>query len=439
LEKLDLTFYYEQDSIRTNLYNDFNGFYGTECNQNAVTQDKEGNFWFGTINGAVKYFPEKDNSSSKPPRIEIIRLNVKGKRTDWNSSGLDLDDAGLPRDLELTRKENSLQLEFIGVDLLEPDALTYSFILVGAEDEWSDYQEQRSVFYSNLAPGDYAFMVRSKDQNTGLESEPSVYEFSIIPTYYQTLWFKVSLISLISLGFFAFFFWRVRSIRQHEAEQRDFQHQLAELEMTALRSQMNPHFLFNSLNSVNNFIIKNKKEEASEYLTKFSRLVRMVLQNSQEKLVSLENELTALRLYIQMESLRFKNDFHYVEKIDESIDLSRYFIPPLLLQPYVENAIWHGLLHLADRQGKLTLELHQIEGGVKVIIKDNGVGREKSQLMKSKTAMKKKSMGMKINADRMGLSKDLYDFNIDIKLTDLKASDGLAEGTMVTIIISENG
>jgi hypothetical protein len=404
-----------------------------------VTVDSQGNFWFGTIRGAIKYIPSNDRSDSKSPRIEVAHIKKRGKFTDWKTAGYSLDEHGLPKDVKLKHNENSVQIEFIGVSLLDPSALEYSFLLAGADENWSDYQKERSVFYSNLSPGEYAFHVRSKNINTGLTSDAALYSFSIVPAYYQTLWFKILAVSLLSLSVFGFFYWRIRSIRRHEAEQRDFQHQVAELEMTALRSQMNPHFLFNSLNSVNNFIIKNKKEEASEYLTKFSRLVRMVLQNSQEKLVTLENELTALRLYIQMESLRFKDEFNYIEKVSPEIDLKAHRLPPLLLQPYVENAIWHGLLHLTDRKGRLILAIEPMAKGIKITIEDNGVGREKSEMLKSKTAMKKKSMGMQINADRMGLSKDLYEFNIDVELEDMMSSEGRAAGTRVNIKITYHG
>lgn len=438
LEKLDLKFFYEKDSLKTTLYNDFNGFFGTECNQNAVTKDAQGNYWFGTIRGAVKYTPAKDHTDPKIPRMEIVNIKKQGKETNWKNLGFDIGKDGLPLDAQLAHNENSIQIEFIGISLLDPMSMAYSFILQGADDAWSDFQKGRSVFYSNLTPGTYIFKVRSKDLSNGLLSEPVSFSFTIVPAYYQTFWFRFLMVALLAAALIGFFFWRVKSIRLHTAEQRDFHHRLAELEMVALRSQMNPHFLFNSLNSVNGFIVKNKKEEASEYLTKFSRLVRMVLQNSQEKLVSLEDELAALRLYIQMESLRFKDEFHFIEKISPSVDIKTCKLPPLLLQPYVENAIWHGLLHLSDRQGKLTLNIDTGPKGILIRISDNGIGRVKSEMVKSKSAMKRKSMGMQINADRMGLSQELYALNISVQIDDLTSRDGNPEGTLVTINITEH-
>ena len=436
LEKLDLQLFYEKDSLKTTLYNDFNGFFGTECNQNAVTKDRQGNFWFGTISGAVEYIPSNDHSVAVPPRIVINKINKKGHFTDWRALGFKLDKDGLPINMNLAHNENSLQIEFIGISLLEPKAVEYSFLLAGADMGWSDYQKDRSVFYSNLAPGDYSFHVRARNVNSGMVSKTVAFTFAITPAYWQTLWFKVLFLVLLASLITAYFIVRLRSIRKREAEKRDFKHQLAELEMTALRAQMNPHFLFNSLNSVNNFIIKNKKEEASEYLTKFSRLVRIVLQNSKERLVSLENELTALRLYIEMETIRFADQFIYVEDIDRNIDLKNIQLPPLILQPYAENAIWHGLLHLKERTGKLLLKVVKTEKGISISIEDNGIGREKSTLLQSKNAMKKKSLGMKMNEDRMGLSKELYDFSLEVSIVDLLNEKGESDGTRVIINIS---
>jgi ligand-binding sensor domain-containing protein len=439
LEKLDLNYFYENDSIVTTLYNDFNGFFGTECNQNASTKDGQGNYWFGTIGGVVKYLPKKDRHSTFEPRIEISQVNKKGKATNWRELGFKINEKGLPIDLYLNYDENSLQIEFIGINLLDPKDQEYSFMLEGADEDWSDFQKERSVFYSNLTPGEYTFHVRSRDCTNGRFSEEIAYSFIIIPAYWQTVSFMVAMILLFAAAVLVYFILRVQSIRAHEAEKSDFKHRLAEIEMTALRAQMNPHFLFNSLNSVNNFIIQNKKEEASEYLTKFSRLVRMVLQNSKEKLVSLEDELTALRLYIEMESLRFNNRFTYIEDIDRTIVIAEVKLPPLLLQPYTENSIWHGLLHLTERKGELRLIITVIEHGVRIVIQDNGVGRASSEMLKSKSAMKKKSMGMKLNEDRMGLSKELHSLSIDVQLDDLVSDKEIAIGTRVTINLRNHG
>ena len=189
---------------------------------------------------------------------------------------------------------------------------------------------------------------------------------------------------------------------QNEKKQSELQNKATELEMQALRSQMNPHFIFNCLSSINRFILKNKTEEASDYLTKFSRLIRMVLNNSKRAFISLEDELETLRLYLDMERLRFKDSFDYSFSYKNAVDVGNIFIPPLLLQPFAENAIWHGLMHKQER-GILNFDLCAEEKFLICVISDNGVGREQAELLKSKSAEKQKSMGLKITTERLSL------------------------------------
>lgn len=211
------------------------------------------------------------------------------------------------------------------------------------------------------------------------------------------------------------------------------QQQATELEMQALRAQMNPHFIFNCLSSINRFILKNESEIASDYLTKFSRLIRMVLNNSRQKMIILEDELEMLRLYLDLERLRFKNSFDYSIIFHNNFDAASIFIPPLLLQPFAENAIWHGLM---NKEGKGILEVaFELENNVLIChITDNGVGRKKAEALKSKSIEKQKSMGMKITAERLALlNKDVEKTIFSVE--DLVDAEGQATGTRVTLKI----
>ncbi|MES1215777.1 MAG: histidine kinase, partial [Bacteroidota bacterium] len=182
----------------------------------------------------------------------------------------------------------------------------------------------------------------------------------------------------------------------------ELQQQATELEMQALRAQMNPHFIFNCLSSINRFILKNESDIASDYLTKFSRLVRMVLNNSQKEAILLEDELEMLRLYLDLERLRFKNAFDYSISFHNNFDAASIYIPPLLLQPFAENAIWHGLMH-KDGNGFIEVAFALENNMLNCFITDNGVGRKNADLLKSKSAEKQKSMGMKITSKRLAL------------------------------------
>ncbi|MCE2995999.1 MAG: tetratricopeptide repeat protein [Cyclobacteriaceae bacterium] len=222
-------------------------------------------------------------------------------------------------------------------------------------------------------------------------------------------------------------------LKQTEKLQRQFNQQLADVEMKALKAQMNPHFIFNSLNSINWYIIKSESEKASLYLTKFSKLIRLILDNSNHKIISLDQEMTALKLYLDLEVLRFNEKFTYSIFIQPELNPLSVGVPPMIIQPFVENAIWHGLLH-KEEVGKLDIEITRMEGGVKCVITDNGIGRKKAAEMKSKTADKDKSYGMKITGDRLNmLNRESIVSSVEI--IDLEDVEGQPLGTQVIVKI----
>ena len=221
---------------------------------------------------------------------------------------------------------------------------------------------------------------------------------------------------------------------ESDREKIELQQQATKLEMQALRAQMNPHFIFNSLNSINRFILQNNKAQASEYLTKFSRLIRSILQNSESSLISLQSELEALQLYLELEAVRFNYHFHFDIRVGDDIDLSSLKVPPLIIQPYAENAIWHGLMH-KEEKGNLQIELHEDGDMLCCKITDDGIGRKKAVELKSKSASKHKSMGMQITADRIAMLQKQKPSAPQIEITDLILPDGKSGGTEVLLKI----
>ena len=222
---------------------------------------------------------------------------------------------------------------------------------------------------------------------------------------------------------------------ENQKNQADLHRKTADLEMQALRAQMNPHFIFNCLSSINRFIIKNESKAASSYLTRFSRLIRMVLINSQKALIPLEDELQMLRLYLDMERLRFKDSFSYRIIFLNSMEGDNIFIPPLLLQPFCENAIWHGLMH-KDGAGQLHIELSIENDILNCTITDDGIGRQKAEEIKSKSAEKEKSMGLKITTERLALLNREKGVHTFYEIEDLLDVDGEPAGTRVNLKIS---
>jgi tetratricopeptide (TPR) repeat protein len=224
--------------------------------------------------------------------------------------------------------------------------------------------------------------------------------------------------------------------RKRDKEQltTDFKKQLAQAETVALRAQMNPHFIFNCLNSINSYVIDQKHETASDYLIKFSKLIRLILDNSRSDTISLEKELETLRLYVLLESARFDNKFSCVYNIADELNTDIIMIPPMLLQPFVENAIWHGLMQ-KEGPGTITVEIQkQDEEYLKISILDDGIGRERAAEFKSKSATHK-SHGLKVTSQRIDMMNKLNSTGAQVHIFDLKDDLGHATGTKVELII----
>ena len=214
----------------------------------------------------------------------------------------------------------------------------------------------------------------------------------------------------------------------------EFQQQATELEMQALRAQMNPHFIFNSLNSINRFILQNNSEQASEYLIKFSKLVRLILQNAQDSLISLESELESLGLYLELEALRLENRFDYKITLSKDLDLFALKVPPLIVQPYAENAIWHGLTH-KEEKGHLEINVSEENGYLFFKITDDGIGRNRAAMLSNAYGIRKKSLGSKITADRIAM---MHGNGLGVTINDLVSAEGNPLGTEVIVKISVN-
>ncbi len=222
--------------------------------------------------------------------------------------------------------------------------------------------------------------------------------------------------------------------RDKELLTADFKKQLAQAETKALRSQMNPHFIFNSLNSINNFVTDQKHEIASDYLLKFSKLIRLILDNSRSETIPLDKELETLQLYVQLESIRFENHFKYVVNIAENTSTGSIMIPPMLLQPFIENAIWHGLMQKRTK-GTITVDIRkENEKFLNISITDDGIGREKAAEMKSKSATHR-SHGMKVTSERIEMMNKLNSTGAKVHIIDLKDEQGNALGTRVELTL----
>jgi len=221
---------------------------------------------------------------------------------------------------------------------------------------------------------------------------------------------------------------------ESEKSRAELLQQTSELEMKALRAQMNPHFIFNCLNSINLFIIRNDAGKAADYLTKFAKLIRMVLEKSGKPFILLEEELNCLQLYMDLEAIRFENPFTYEINL-HLIDSTLVMIPSLLIQPFVENAIWHGLYPNEDHAGKITINMNLENDILHCKISDNGIGMEKSAALKGNNKGKKKSFGIEVTRQRLQLADPMHSEVFGVSFEDLRNGAGENAGTCVCIDI----
>lgn len=411
------------------------GFLGIETTQNASLMDREGRMWFGTVNGVGRWQAGLREKEIQPPRLamEEARLFYSNLRntvydsllTTWNE---------FTGKLILPHNRNHLSFDLLGIDHDRAQEVLYQWKLIGSEPEWSPASPRRTATFSNLSPGNYEFLARAGFVE-GVWSEPISVSFTIKPPIWQTWWFQTAGILLFLLIVASIFRFRLNQVKTKAAAERqrlEMERDLIELEQKALRLQMNPHFIFNALNSIQALIGKQDPTTSRYHLSKFSRLMRQVLENSRHGMVSLDQEIQVLEDYLSLEKFSRKDAFDYEINIDEDLDPEEEMVPPMVLQPFLENAIIHGIAHLTDRRGLISLTVSTQAQTLVCEIQDNGVGRNKAADIKSQQEATHKSMALQVTQERL---ERLAEQGTAPELTveDLAFPDGSPAGTLVRI------
>ncbi len=308
----------------------------------------------------------------------------------------------------------------------------YYYQLTGIDKQVQQMKDNYQLSYTGLPPGNYKLNIWVENVN-GIVSDIKTIEIKVKPPFYNTWWFYLLLITSLSALVLFIYKMRINAIRKESKLKEEFSKKIAETEMNALRAQMNPHFMFNALNSIQKFILHNETKQASQYLTRFSRLIRLILEQSKSNLIQLQDEVELLNIYTDLEKMRFKQSFDFTIEYN-NIDPFQVQIPPMIIQPIIENAIWHGLLH-KEEKGEVKLSFHSSDKKTLTIeIQDNGIGRKAAMELKSKNANKDRSFGISIIKDRlMGLNNEQY----NIVFIDLE-ENGIATGTMVRVQLPYN-
>ena len=407
------------------------GVQSHEFNLGAAFRLADGSIAVGGMNGFNVFNPDQIKINKQIPKIAITEFSIFG-----NSYKTYIEDGDK---IVLEPDENFFSISFSALDYTNPSKNQYAYMLKNYDKDWILVDaSHRRADYTDVKPGTYEFVVRASNSD-GVWNETGI-SFTIVikPPFYKTWWFRISLIAMALLITYLFIRGRIKKVRlKNEVESRvlKIEKEMFELEQKALRLQMNPHFIFNSLNSIQSYIVSNDTENAINYLAKFSQLMRLILTSSREAIIPVSQEISLLKHYLELENMRFRNRFAYEIRVDSKMDVEYMGIPPMIIQPYVENAIIHGFMNKKSGSCNLLIQLWEKENQLMVVVEDNGIGRERAAEIKAQSGLTQKSQGIVITKERLDILNSKMKNKISVEIDDLKDADGNAAGTRVKLFI----
>lgn len=387
--------------------NQSDGLISLETNLNAILEDYN-TVWIGTPSGVISLDLNAIESKFQNP-IPIVHLtNIQTNLQDINWFEIDpkWDGLKLPENIEFSHIQNSFTFHFDASSTTYPERVVYSYWLEGLDETWSMPTQFTQVNFNNLPAGLYTFHIRSRVGETGDWSAEEAWSFRVLPPWWLTWW--VIILELLFIGFIVSLIVRIRQRNLRNklwAEQSELKAKLLMLEQQSMNSSMNRHFIFNALNSIQYYINRQDRKLANQYLTDFAKLIRKNLESGQENYTPLSEELDRLELYLKLEQMRFPGAFEYKIITTGILNLNTLRIPAMLLQPFLENSIWHGLIPKGS-EGFLKLEVTEISDRLMITIEDNGIGIEASQLRKTSSDTHI-SKGMEITRNRLDLIQQM--------------------------------
>ena len=372
--------------------------------------------WVATSEGLSYFEKEKEVDIPIAPPIYITNIKI------WEQ------DTAIHDIYHLPYNQNNIRIGFTGISFTSNFRIRYLHKMQGVDKDWVE-SSIPEAHYPILQPGKYVFRVKAINVDQLESEEEAVIQITIYPPWWKTTWFR--LLAFFAISGIAYFV--ISYIIRNSKQKEELRSKIAESEQMALRAQMNPHFVFNALNSIQHFITMEDEMSANYYLTRFSKLIRQVLENSKHSFISVNEEIETLQLYLELEMLRFEGKFEYKIELDDEIDTYDTQIPSMIIQPFLENAIWHGLMPKEDNS-KLLVEFKQEDTFILCIVKDNGIGRKASAENNKGRTQKHKSTGISNTVKRLALLSNIKDENSLMQITDLE-ENGKALGTVVTLKI----
>jgi len=327
----------------------------------------------------------------------------------------------------LSHSENDVAVHYQAVQYNATGNHQFRYRLLPQNEQWKNTIDHH-VEFNDLIPNKYTFQVEIKN-NQGFWVEQSEIQFTIAPPFYKTWWFILLTFLVLSLLIYSILKNREKKFR----DKVNTENQIKFLKDKALRAQVNPHFIFNTLNSIQNFVLQGDFEKSNKFITSFSKLIRMILQQSNHNFIKVADEISMLDKYLELEQMRFGNNFEFNITLDSQIDINSFNIPPMLIQPFVENAVWHGLLNKKEKGViDITFSLETNET-ILCTVKDNGIGIEAGKKIKNETSKNRKSMGMSLTNSRLKELSTQKEKHVEIK--ELKDENHQVAGTQVKILI----
>lgn len=328
--------------------------------------------------------------------------------------------------------ELNIQIDFTAISFKSAGDITYYYKLDGLNDNWESTTEN-FINYATLPPGKYTFHIKAVNK-FGQESLSKSIDIQITPPWWQTIYFKTGLALLLTTAIIYLYFNRLNHYKKKIRQKQQVAAKYTELEQKILLAQLNPHFIFNCLNSIQSFVLTNDVEGANTYITVFGSLVRQTLENSTKNFITIEEEVKYLSTYLKMEQLRHSNKFSYEIIVENQVKKSNLYLPTMLLQPFVENAIKHGIQHRKDNKGHISITISSaLNDELHISIRDNGIGRKKSSELTSKLPGQT-SKGIDTTLKRIETIKILYKKIITIGIDDT-SGESVFSGTCVKLTI----
>ncbi|MFW5758432.1 MAG: histidine kinase, partial [Bacteroidota bacterium] len=372
---LDLQSFYNDNHTHIEFFDSSNGFLGMEVLQNGSTVLNDGTILISASDRIIRFDPKKIKLNTiSNPKIILRDIFILGEDMKWHPANL----RKLPHNQKIVFKhnENFLQFHFEAVTMTHAEKVLYRYKIEGFEDQWSEPIRERFVNVTLLPPGDYTFWIDAANANGEWSENPVKFEFSVLqPWWHKSVVVMIGVVLLVLLIVLVVMFIYDR-VKQQKFKKLQVEKRIAELKLGALKSQIDPHFVFNVMNSLGSSIFKGNSMEAYATLTRFAHLVRQAIENNESSFSTIEFEIDFVKSYLDLQKQRFKNVFDYTISIDNKVD-TRTFVPRLLIQNLVENAVKHGVAPLKEN-GRVEISINKLPDSTLLVVEDNGIGRKAS-------------------------------------------------------------